>query len=71
MPGTAVDCVGYLVEGALGGMEGDTPRMVSTPWQEEPMTPAEAAEIGTQSYRRALYHRTGGDDRQQLYRSAA
>ena len=42
-----VDCVGYLVEGALGGMEGDTPRMVSTPWQEEPMTLAEAAEIGT------------------------
>ena len=33
-----VDCVGYLVEGTLGGMEGDTPRMVSTPWQEEPMT---------------------------------
>ena len=42
-----VDCVGYLVEGALGGMEGDTPRMVSTPWQEDPMTLAEAAEIGT------------------------
>ena len=42
-----VDCVGYLVEGALGGMEGDTPRKVSTPWQEEPMTLAEAAEIGT------------------------
>ncbi|MFQ9126555.1 MAG: hypothetical protein ACLR4Z_06875 [Butyricicoccaceae bacterium] len=31
-----MDCVGYLVEGALGGMEGDTPRMVSTPWREEP-----------------------------------
>ena len=25
-----VDCVGYLVEGALGSMENDTPRMVST-----------------------------------------
>ena len=47
MPVRLVDCVGYLVEGALGGMEGDTPRMVSTPWQEEPMTLAEAAEIGT------------------------
>ena len=42
-----VDCVGYLVEGALGSMENDTPRMVSTPWREEPMTLAEAAEIGT------------------------
>lgn len=42
-----VDCVGYLVEGALGGMEDDRPRMVSTPWREEPMTLAEAAETGT------------------------
>ncbi len=42
-----VDCVGYLVEGALGGMEDDAPRMVSTPWQDAPMTLAEAAEIGT------------------------
>ena len=44
-----VDCVGYLVEGALGSTENDTPRMVSTPWREEPMTLAEAAEIGTAS----------------------
>lgn len=42
-----VDCVGYLVDGALGSMEDDTPRMVSTPWREEPMTLAEAAEFGT------------------------
>jgi len=42
-----VDCVGYLVDGALGSMEGDAPRMVSTPWREEPMTLAEAAEVGT------------------------
>lgn len=42
-----VDCVGYLVEGALGSMEDDAPRMVTTPWREEPMTLAEAAETGT------------------------
>lgn len=42
-----VDCVGYLVDGALGGMEEDMPRMVSTPWREEPMPLSEAAEIGT------------------------
>lgn len=42
-----VDCVGYLVEGALGSMEEDAPRMVTTPWREQPMTLAEAAEIGT------------------------
>ena len=29
-----VDCVGYLIEGALGHTEEDTPRMVSTPWSD-------------------------------------
>lgn len=42
-----VDCVGYLVEGALGSMEEDTPRMVSTPWSDTPMSMGQAAEIGT------------------------
>ena len=42
-----VDCVGYAVEGALGFMEEDEPRMVSTPWFEEPVPFMEAAEIGT------------------------
>ena len=42
-----VDCVGYLVEGALGSMEEDTPRMVTTPWRDHPIPMAEAAEIGT------------------------
>ena len=27
-----VDCVGYLVKGAVGHMEDDQPRMVRTPW---------------------------------------
>ncbi|MGB9846283.1 MAG: stage IV sporulation protein A [Desulfotomaculales bacterium] len=42
-----VDCVGYRVEGALGYEEEDGPRMVSTPWFEEPIPFQEAAEIGT------------------------
>lgn len=42
-----VDCVGYLVDGALGHMENDTPRMVSTPWYEEKIPFGEAAELGT------------------------
>lgn len=42
-----VDCVGYLVDGALGSMEEDTPRMVSTPWSDTPIPMSEAAEIGT------------------------
>lgn len=43
-----VDCVGYIVPGALGNYEDGQPRMVHTPWSEEPMPFDEAAEIGTQ-----------------------
>ncbi len=43
-----VDCVGYLVDGALGSMEDDVPRMVVTPWSDEPITLEQAAEIGTE-----------------------
>ncbi len=43
-----IDCVGYLVEGAVGTMEGDTPRMVKTPWSDEPMSFEKAGEFGTQ-----------------------
>jgi len=42
-----VDCVGYKVEGALGYEEEEGPRMVSTPWFDEPIPFQEAAEIGT------------------------
>ncbi|MCL2575612.1 MAG: stage IV sporulation protein A [Defluviitaleaceae bacterium] len=42
-----IDCVGYLVPGAGGHMEGDAPRMVNTPWDEEKMPFAQAAELGT------------------------
>ena len=42
-----VDCVGYMVDGALGSEEGGVPRMVKTPWSEQEMPFAEAAELGT------------------------
>lgn len=42
-----IDCVGYVVDGALGHIEEDGPRMVNTPWQEEAMPFERAAEIGT------------------------
>lgn len=42
-----IDCVGYLVDGALGTSEGDEARMVMTPWSDEPMPFTEAAELGT------------------------
>ena len=43
-----VDCVGYLVDDAIGHMEDDQPRMVKTPWKDEEMPFEEAAEMGTQ-----------------------
>jgi len=42
-----VDCVGYLVDGAVGHMEDDMPRMVKTPWSDEDIPFSRAAEIGT------------------------
>lgn len=42
-----VDCVGYLVDGAIGGDEEGQPRMVSTPWSEEKMEFGDAARLGT------------------------
>ena len=42
-----IDCVGYLIPGAVGQLEDDLPRMVHTPWFPEEIPMAEAAEIGT------------------------
>ena len=42
-----VDCVGYLVNNAIGYLEDETPRMVKTPWSEEEIPFEQAAEIGT------------------------
>lgn len=42
-----VDCVGYLVNDALGHEEDNIPRMVTTPWSEVQIPFEEAAEIGT------------------------
>ncbi len=42
-----VDCVGYMVEGALGDTENGAERMVTTPWFDEEIPMRRAAEIGT------------------------
>lgn len=42
-----IDCVGYIVPSALGYIENDMPRMVMTPWFDEPIPFNMAAEIGT------------------------
>ncbi len=43
-----VDCVGYLIPGAIGQNEGEIPRMVKTPWLDYEIPFEQAAEIGTQ-----------------------
>jgi len=42
-----IDCVGYMVDGALGSTEDDKPRLVKTPWSNEDIPFEQAAEIGT------------------------
>ncbi len=42
-----IDCVGYMVDGAVGQLEGESPRMVTTPWYDHEIPMTEAAEIGT------------------------
>lgn len=43
-----IDSVGYLIEGALGTQEGESLRMVRTPWSSAEIPFERAAEIGTQ-----------------------
>jgi len=42
-----IDCVGYMVPGAIGLTEDGFPRMVTTPWFDHEIPMTEAAEIGT------------------------
>ena len=42
-----VDCVGYMVDSAVGQFEDLAPRMVRTPWFDHEIPMTEAAEIGT------------------------
>ena len=42
-----IDCVGYLISGAMGTTENNKPRLVKTPWSDEEMPFEKAAEFGT------------------------
>ena len=42
-----IDTVGYLIPGAAGAQEDGVARMVTTPWFDEQIPMAEAAELGT------------------------
>ena len=43
-----IDCVGYIVDAAMGYLEDDGERMVRTPWSDEEMPFRQAAELGTE-----------------------
>ena len=43
-----IDCVGYVVPNAKGYEDDNGPRLVMTPWYQEPIPFIEAAEIGTE-----------------------
>ena len=42
-----IDCVGYMVDGAIGHTEDGSPRMVTTPWYDHEIPMTQAAEEGT------------------------
>lgn len=42
-----IDCVGYVIPSAVGYFENEAPRMVKTPWYEDEVPFAMAAETGT------------------------
>ena len=43
-----IDSVGFMVEGAVGDMDNDKPRLVKTPWSEKEIPFVQAAVIGTE-----------------------
>ena len=43
-----IDCVGYMIDEAIGATDENGPRMVKTPWYNEEIPFTEAAEIGTE-----------------------
>lgn len=53
-----VDCVGYMVDGAVGQFEDGDERLVTTPWFDREVTLTEAAEKGT--YKVITEHSTIG-----------
>ncbi len=43
-----IDCVGFIAQGAVGFEEEGKPRLVNTPWSEEPLPFTQAAALGTE-----------------------
>lgn len=43
-----IDCVGFVTDGAIGFEEEGKPRLVNTPWSENPLPFTQAAALGTE-----------------------
>lgn len=43
-----IDSVGFMVDGAVGAMDNEKPRLIKTPWSDEEIPFAQAAVIGTE-----------------------
>lgn len=43
-----IDSVGFMVDGAVGAMDKDKPRLIKTPWSDEEISFEQAAVIGTE-----------------------
>lgn len=51
-----IDCVGYMVDGALGHEENEAPRLVKSPWFDHEVPFDLAAETGTRCVIRGARH---------------
>ena len=67
-----VDCVGYMVKGALGHLENNVPRMVRTPWFDHDI-PFEGSrgDGHPQGHQRACHHWHRHDHGRQHHRDSA
>ncbi|EDR98265.1 putative stage IV sporulation protein A [Anaerostipes caccae L1-92] len=51
-----IDCVGYMVNGAVGHIEGEEERLVKTPWFDYEIPFTKAASIGTKKSHHGTFH---------------
>ena len=62
-----VDCVGYMIKGAMGQSEGSKPRLVKTPWSETALPFEQAAEIGTKKSNLRPFNYRNRNDHRRLF----
>ena len=62
-----VDCVGYAIDGVQGFSDGEIPRMVKTPWSDQELPFAEAAEIPVECITKWNVKTLGNEERDFLF----